>query len=73
MNETNYIKICNVYLNNKIISENIFEVNPNLTDEQIFKFYSLVTSIINIRYGKDKNSFSRTTIDLIKIKNFNLK
>lgn len=69
----NYIKISNVYMNNKILSENLFEVRNDLTDEEIFKFYSMVSTIIKIRVGENKNKFSRTIIDLIEIKNFNLK
>lgn len=73
MIEKNYIKITNSYMNNKIISENLFQVRDNLTDDEILKFYSIITSIINIRIGKNKNKFSKTSVDIVKIKNFNLK
>lgn len=73
MIEKNYIKITNSYMNNKIISENLFQVRDDLTDDEIFKFYSVITSIINIRTGKNKNKFSKTSVDIVKIKNFNLK
>lgn len=73
MIEKNYIKISNVYMNNKLISENLFEVRPDLTDDEILEFYSRISSFINIRIGKNKNLYSKTICDLVKIKNFNLK
>lgn len=73
MIEKYYIKISNVYMNNKIISENLIQVRDNVTDEEIFEFYSKVSSLIKLRTGKNKNKFSKTIVDIVKIKNFNLK
>lgn len=69
-NETKFIKICNVYMNNKIISENIFEIRKDVTEEEIFKVFALISSVIDIRIGQAKDQCSRTTLQIIDIKQY---
>lgn len=70
-NKTTYIKICNVFMNDKIISENVFEVNENLSDEIILKFFALISSILDLKSGKNLNQCSRTTLEVIEIRKYN--
>ena len=62
-----YIKISNVYINNKIISENKFLINNDLSDEIIIKFFGLVSTIIDTQSGQARNECSITKFQIERI------
>lgn len=70
MLEITYVKISHVYINNKLISENLFEINDNLDENVIFKFFGLVTNLIDIKSGQTKKDCSKTTLEVMKIKKY---
>lgn len=69
-NEITLMKVTNIYMNNKIISENTFQIQKNLPEENIFKLFGVISSIINIRSGYFKDECSRTTLEIINIKRY---
>lgn len=69
-NEITLIKISNLYMNNKLISENTFQIQKNLSEEDIFKLFGKISSLIDIRSGYNKAQCSRTTLEIINIKKY---
>ena len=69
-NQITMVKISNVYMNNKIISENTFDIRKNLSEESILKFFGVISSLIDIRSGYNKAQCSMTTLEVINIKKY---
>lgn len=69
-NEYSLMKICNVSMNNKVISENTFRLCKNVPEDIILKLFGKISSIIDIQYGQTKAHCSRTTLEIINIKQY---